>query len=352
MSRRSRTGFTLIELLVVIAIIAVLIALLLPAVQQAREAARRTQCRNNLKQMGLALANYHSTHNTLPPGRVQYVQVQGGSIDTFANAFYQILPYMEGDAMYNAFNFDRHSRFGFVGGLPNVSDTALRRTLESFICPSDLINTPANPVTIIANPQTSYGLSVGTTPCSRWGFGGAPIWGFFMHIKCDGVFRLIEEPPTTMARVPDGTAQTFAIGETSRFINQLNGFPNTWAQFAYFNLGAGDPWVLQPQAHAFAVPKINARPMRGVGGAPCLTKPTTLCNSATRTCCDNWVDNPLSPTGEEYGQDGFHSLHAGGAHFSFLDGTVRFLSADIDRKLFAALSTTNGQENIDKTSGF
>src|SRR2546426_2956338 len=103
--RFHRGGFTLIELLVVIAIIAVLIALLLPAVQQAREAARRTQCRNNLKQFGLALNNYHSSFNSFPQGMQQYVEhISPTARPTLVNAFYQLLPYVEGDLQYNAYN--------------------------------------------------------------------------------------------------------------------------------------------------------------------------------------------------------------------------------------------------------
>ena len=96
----TRRGFTLIELLVVIAIIAVLIALLLPAVQQAREAARRTQCRNNLHQLGLALHNYHDTHRCFPPERV-YGNYEMSSISTL------LLPFLDEAAIYNSYNFAR-----------------------------------------------------------------------------------------------------------------------------------------------------------------------------------------------------------------------------------------------------
>lgn len=103
-----RTGFTLIELLVVIAIIAVLIALLLPAVQQAREAARRTQCRNNLKQLGLALHNYHDQHNVFPTGSAGSYTT-GGTVDRRSSWALSLLPFVDQANFYNKFNLNQIS---------------------------------------------------------------------------------------------------------------------------------------------------------------------------------------------------------------------------------------------------
>src|SRR5208282_723912 len=132
--RRSRRGFTLIELLVVIAIIAVLIALLLPAVQSAREAARRAQCVNNLKQIGLAIHNYHTASNTFPPGSAaSYNTYNPGCVAWMGwSAQGLMLPYLEQSSIYNAANFSYDS------WNDNATNQTARDTrIAAFICPSD-----------------------------------------------------------------------------------------------------------------------------------------------------------------------------------------------------------------------
>jgi prepilin-type N-terminal cleavage/methylation domain-containing protein len=138
MIARKRRGFTLIELLVVIAIIAVLIALLLPAVQAAREAARRAQCTNNLKQIGLAMHNYHQTNDKFPQGMSESTSVLG-SYTGYANwgewsAQSMLLPYMEQTPIYNSINFCYDNIYG-SGGSTNL--TASTRVINGFLCPSD-----------------------------------------------------------------------------------------------------------------------------------------------------------------------------------------------------------------------
>ena len=185
-------GFTLIELLVVIAIIGVLIALLLPAVQQAREAARRTQCNNNLKQIGLALHNYHDAYNVFPPGKKQSYQ-RGGDI---MSAFVYLLPHVDAQTVYDRINFNR-----FYGSSFNT--TALNSPVATYVCPSDVTKNllPYGPtIFYFPNSQGSYGLSLGSIPCGYYGNDPGPtgaytdFWGAFIHYNCDGAFQAYGKP--------------------------------------------------------------------------------------------------------------------------------------------------------------
>ena len=180
-STRRRLGFTLIELLVVIAIIAVLIALLLPAVQQAREAARRTQCRNNLHQLAIAMHNYHDTHRCFPFGQSDSYWAWGT----------MLLPFLDETALYNAMNFDLTN---YKNDPRHASSTAWSAPLAQFLCPSD------------PNPS-SYQYS--TNALSNYAGSGGDDARLGQYVE--GV--LFNNSSVRIRDVRDGTSQTLMLGE-------------------------------------------------------------------------------------------------------------------------------------------
>jgi prepilin-type N-terminal cleavage/methylation domain-containing protein len=186
-----RTGFTLIELLVVIAIIAVLIALLLPAVQQAREAARRTTCKNQLKQLGLALHNYHDSHSTFPPGFVN-APIAPGDNRNAINAFVFLMPFYDQGALYNQWDFNL-TQLSPENAVPNSTPVAL------LFCPTR--RAPLNAGLSFSNSaRGDYALSAGT------GHVGANT----VETRV-GMFHA--NNLTRIADVKDGTSVTIAMGE-------------------------------------------------------------------------------------------------------------------------------------------
>jgi prepilin-type N-terminal cleavage/methylation domain-containing protein len=214
--RRARSGFTLIELLVVIAVIAVLIALLLPAVQSARESARRIQCVSNLKQIALAFQSYHDVHNVFPPGK------KGCCWGTW---LVSILPYVEQSAMYNAWNHHGNNS----PGLPTGYDFDLRyfgaanRTVTStrmnlYLCPSDQFNAPISETMdgkTYACTSQNYAANFGNTVQVQTdfqgiAFGGAP----FVDIGSPlGDHSMPARRPIGMSSIIDGTSATLAASE-------------------------------------------------------------------------------------------------------------------------------------------
>ena len=365
---RARRGFTLIELLVVIAIIAVLIALLLPAVQAAREAARRAQCVNNLKQLGLAFANYESSNQVFPLGAMTAVNSSANSgwgPQTGNNGVSWValtLPYFEQSTIYASINFQVHV-------LDNLAQpdfaTAWYTRISVLSCPSDgdqagfradansgggglgqyaVTSAPLPPgggarMVPVSNYLVSFGdnyciggLTPGATfptetPYTLWpnppGYariGWPGYQGTFADINAQlppvaapgtlrGMFDVSTNQVVSIASVTDGTSNTIAAGES---------LP---AQRADNNV-----WQFSANANGTTVP---------------INYPTPLnCDTAGGFGTSNWASRC------SYANTGFKCKHPGGANFLFADGSVHFLKQTISMNTYCALGSRNGGEIV------
>jgi prepilin-type N-terminal cleavage/methylation domain-containing protein/prepilin-type processing-associated H-X9-DG protein len=304
--RRRPSGFTLVELLVTITIIAVLIALLLPAVQAARETARRAGCVNNLKQIGLALHAYHGAVGVFPPGYAAVVDSVVIDLGPGWGWGTMLLAYLEQANLYNAINFGNQ--------IPHVEvQTARRAMLSAYLCPSSTRNGPV----AVSGPFSdgSTRTIVDDLAPSQYVASAGQKFQIITGTY-NGVFYI--NSSASVASIPDGTGSTLMIGERSRVL-------------------ADATWVgVIPSARVCTSP---SWPAPSCSQASALTLGFTGPSDPAAA----WFEAPNAPTSTP---DGFSSPHPGGCNFLFGDGSVRFLKQTIDPRIFSALSTRAGSEAI------
>lgn len=323
-------GFTLVELLVVIAIIGVLIALLLPAVQQAREAARRMQCSNNLKQIGLALHNYENTHRVFPPGQCRD---SSGSPDASTHAF--ILPFLEQGNSYKLFDF----RYSINGSTVNAAAT--KQLITAYQCPSDI--QPAG--NSIAGSGTVYG---GSSYMQNLG-ATATVISTEISAQLGGPFH--RNSATRFSDITDGTSNTALFAEIKKGPSGSStktvvpaGDPNdfrvaTSVTAGFWNADAETPPSVCETRSTSAWNYRGLQYYRGVVVTTFYTHTLTP-NARKRDCVDG-----------SHGSRGHlaaRSYHPGGVQTAFVDGSVSFMPDTIDDATWRSLGTMAGGEVISR----
>ncbi len=311
-------GFTLVELLVVIAIIGILIALLLPAVQAAREAARRMSCANGFRQVGIAMHNYHSAHNCFPPGLFMWSSAVPSSCGPpMDNCNYHagfswsvfILPYIEQQQVYDVIDFIQadgvHYFSYFEPENPDVPGKNTRKAAETviptYLCPSDPQGGELVTCCSWDSPNTPEDVRqtnmAGVADSEDYTCDGGQVWPLQFHLA-DGM--MAERQSCRMADVYDGSSSTLMIGEVT------GGGPGSHVSRFWVSWNIGDT-------------------VNGLNG------PFTVPGGGTVT--------------SHHGTD-FSSFHPGGCHFVFGDGSVHFLADDIDSDTLKRLTTRAGGEPI------
>jgi prepilin-type N-terminal cleavage/methylation domain-containing protein/prepilin-type processing-associated H-X9-DG protein len=336
-----KSGFTLVELLVVIAIIGVLIALLLPAVQAAREAARRTQCANNLKQFGLGIHNYHDTFKVIPPSAT-YTPYTGdwANVDAAPQVGWmvRILPFTEQTALYEKLNFKLvnvpfQKVYKPKNANPNDQTTwsqARAHQVPYNQCPDEDWPSITNPDDINnAVAYSSYGGNLGSQRCPSNNGNGCDIWltaGIHYEIthgnqdhgwndlnRLSGLFGRVLYGPIDLAAIKDGTSNTFAVGETSM---RCRGHLDGWWR-----------WNNASNGHTSTSVPLNVK---------------TTCVDTQQEAQQRLYIYPQCFAKNNWNFCwGYRSWHPAGANFCLADGSVQFINDDINYNIYQAYGGRN-----------
>jgi len=395
-----RRGFTLIELLVVIAIIAVLISLLLPAVQSAREAARRAPCTNNLKQIGLAVHNYLSSNNSLPPAYIPYGVGPGGTnTGQSFSGLARMLPFLEQNAIYNAINFSVAARWGGSGsdivgsmngstadcdewGLINASASANQVT--SFLCPSDtelsnltfFIFAPGGASQLVG--RHNYPMNGGTNPFVSGSLNGAvyvPNWKAGVAnaagVKSPPeraagapsiIANLSAEAPVTIASFTDGTSNTAAYSEWVRGDGSsspgVGGTAKAGLPAIYMGAGLTSTTFVGPGSDTLIAKACdnlydnkNSNLVYTWKGDWWIADMFSYSHTQTPNRISCWYNDVGGrPWAGGVSIVAAASRHPGGVNTAFADGSVHFTKSSISYPTWAALGTRAGGEVLSSDS--
>jgi prepilin-type N-terminal cleavage/methylation domain-containing protein/prepilin-type processing-associated H-X9-DG protein len=331
---RRHPAFTLVELLVVIAIIGVLVALLLPAVQAAREAARRSSCQNNLKQFGVALLNHDAAFGYVPPGARMKIGATGPEIG--ANANVALLPFLEQPAI--------ESRWNRARSYWEQDPIVLAATVLLFTCPSndgqtisdqafEEIGVPAG----LRLATTDYAYSRGATDAWCVSNEYPPHENGLFHIVGDGFADV-----TTLRQISDGTSRTFAMGEAAGG-EQWTVCTRPGCTAAEGRSRADVPWMVGNLSTADIA--AAGYPFTGIYG-------TTIEPLNKRPVTSTLVDNAgifdcrSSADGGSHATSNFRSDHSGGGMFLYCDGSVGMIAEEMEARVYRSLSTIAGEETV------
>lgn len=328
-----RSAFTLVELLVVIAIIGVLVALLLPAVQAAREAARRSQCSNNCRQMGLAFMNYESAHGGLPPRRWNRADQGYTGWGTF------LLPYIEQQSVASAYKWE----YDFYDPM---NKAVVETQIPTYICPSSPREEPAvcsGKATTVANPDRSTTYTVEgridylapngfTQPTTGWGtrltkFDNNNNWHQAMlDSTTNSAFaNVMSRAPRKLKDIVDGTSQTLLINETAGWPQQWVGRTRVMPDLAVGNRGSWAGW------QAFVYWPYTSDGLQDANNTPAAGD---LLNCAVN--CNNF--------------HAIYGFHVGGALVTFCDGSVRYVNEQLDGLTFGQIVLIDDEQVVENVN--
>ena len=329
MMKNRKPAFTLVELLVVIAIIGILIALLLPAVQAAREAARRMQCTSSLKQVGLAMLNYESNFGVLPPGGLEVPE----AVVYGTSWWVRILPYIEAGTISDRFDFSQGGWLGY-----NTKAAALLRDVQFpfMYCPSStlprkVLNSEVGQVGYDQNVQsaTYTGISGAADGNASNVFSAKEVQAFTTGGWGSTGGILIEYRGIKMSEITDGTSNTIAIGEQSDYLSPRGKVPSTWTsssspcEFGDCRSDCGHGFPMGPAPSSWST---DGRTFN----LTCVYHPINYKSATGYGIPDNC--GPNSP---------IQSAHPGGANVAFADGSVQMLSETLDMQTLRCLATRN-----------